>query len=155
MNNTHLTDENLQAYLLREIQDDDIAIHLTACALCRQKLEEYQALMNNIAQIKAEAFAFDVDTLVMNNITLYEKKKSRRQEVAFWMIFIVVLVVIASFSIPFLPKLLAIFNSNSTLSTLLISGTGLAILLFLLADTIRQYKQKEEKLFQNKLQPTL
>lgn len=154
MKSTHLSDEILQAYLLKEIQDDSTAAHLAECAMCRQKLEDYQVLMSNMPHIKTESFSFDVTAVVMNNITLYEKKKSQKQELVFWGLLIFLSIGIASFSIPYIPEILAAF-SKSVLTTLLVAGTGLSVLLFLLADIFRQYKSKEEKLFQSHLQPTL
>jgi hypothetical protein len=155
MKSIHLTDEILQAYLLKEIQDDTIATHLTVCSTCRQRLGEYLFLIDSVQKIKTEPFSFDVTTLVMNKIMLYEKKKSKKQELIFWGLLLLLLTVLSSLSIPFIPQILAIFYSKSIFTTLLVTGTGLVVLLFLLADIIQQYKTKEDKLFKNNLQPIL
>ncbi|MDZ4147446.1 MAG: hypothetical protein U1C58_04095, partial [Flavobacteriaceae bacterium] len=60
MKSTHLTDENLQAFILNEIQDDTIATHLAVCPNCREKLEKYQHLIVGITKIAPETFSFDV-----------------------------------------------------------------------------------------------
>lgn len=75
MNSIHLTDNMLQAYLLKEFQDNTIASHLTTCSMCRKKLEEYQLLIDSVQTMKPEIFSFNVTTLAMNRIVLYEKKK--------------------------------------------------------------------------------
>jgi len=155
MKSIHLTDEILQAFLLKEIRDDSIAAHLIVCSKCRKRLEEYQYLIDSVQKIKTETFSFDVTILAMNNIVLYEKKKSKKQELVFLGLLIFLLIAISSFSIPFIPKILAIFCSKSILTTLLVIGTGLVVLLFLLADITQQYKTKEEKIFKNNLQPIL
>ncbi|MFN7116954.1 MAG: anti-sigma factor family protein [Saprospiraceae bacterium] len=155
MKSIHLTDEILQAFLLKEIQDDAIATHLAGCSECRERLKEYQFLIDSVQKIKTETFSFDVTTLAMNNIMLYEKKKSRSQELIFWGLLIGLFIGISSFSIPFIPLILDIFYSKSIITTLLVMGTGLGVLLFLLADITRQYKAKEDKIFKNNLQPTL
>ena len=72
MTNDHLTDEILQAYLFEEMQDDAIASHISVCKECRKKIENYQQLVNNLTKISPDSFAFDVTTLVMNNIVQYE-----------------------------------------------------------------------------------
>ncbi len=155
MNSIHLTDEMLQAYLLKEFQDDTIASHLTTCSMCRKKLEEYQLLIDSVQTMKPETFSFNVTPLAMNRIVLYEKKKTKKQALVYWGILAFLLIAIASFSIPFIPRILAIFYATSVVATLLVTGTGLAVLLFLLVDIIQQYKAKEDKIFKNNLQPIL
>lgn len=155
MKSSHLSDEILQEYLLNEIQDASIATHLTVCSICRKRLEEYEFLIDCVQKIETETFSFNVSTLVMNHITLYEKKKSKRQALIFWGLLALVFIAIASFSIPYFPAVLSIFDSKPMATTLLIIGTGSLVLLYLLADIIQQYKSKEEKLFRNNLQPKL
>jgi predicted tellurium resistance membrane protein TerC len=153
MKSSHLTDETLQAFLLKEIQDETVAAHLTGCSACSERLEEYQTLINRVQQVEAEAFSFDVSALAMQSVLLYEKKKSKKQELVFWGLLIVLVIAIASFSVPFIPAVLALFSLTADFSILLITGTGAVVLLFLLADIVRQYKAKEEKLFATNLQP--
>lgn len=155
MKSAHLIDEVLQAYLLEDIHDENITAHLNVCHMCRKKLEEYKFLINNVQIIEKETFSFDVTTLVMNKITLYEKKKSIKHELIFWGLFIIPVIAISSFCFPFIPNILAIFNSKSILTTLFIVGTGAALMLFLLVDLHKQYKLKERKIFKNNLQPIL
>ena len=153
MKSAHLTDETLQAVLLNEMRDDTIAAHLAVCTACGEKLANYQQLITGISKSAPETFSFDVTTVVMSKITGYEKKKSKKQAFAFWALLTFLCAGIASLSIPFIPELLAGFNTQSVFTTLLVTGTGLAVLLFLLADMKRQYKTKAEKLFKNALQP--
>jgi hypothetical protein len=155
MNYTHLTEETLQTYLVKEIQEDTIIAHLVECSNCRERVEEYQFLFDSMRKISTETLSFDVSTLVMSNIMLYEKKKSKRKELASWGLLLFLVITIASFSIPFIPKVLPIFSLKFNLATLLLIGTGLGVLLFLLTDCIRQYKAKEDEIFKNNLQPIL
>ena len=153
MTNNHLTDETLQAFLLKEIQDDTIMAHLDVCSNCREKLESYQYLVDNIQRVAPETFSFDVATVVMDRIKLYERQESKKQGLVFWGLLIFLLIVISSFSIPFIPRILAIFYSKSILTTLFVIGAGLIVFLFLLADITQQYKMKEKEIFENNLQP--
>lgn len=155
MNSKHLTDEILQAYVLKEIQDDIITNHLAVCSKCKKSFEEYKFLIGSISEVKPEAFPFDITTLAINSITLYEKKQSKKQELVFWGLLIFLSIAILSFSIPYLPTILDLFYSNSTFTMLLVIGTSLIIFLFLLADLALHYKTKENKLFKNNLQPTI
>lgn len=155
MKNIHLTDETLQAYLLKEIADDAIAIHLSMCASCMKRFEEYQFLITNMQKIETDTFSFDATTLVMNNIFQYEKTKNKQQNLFFWGILILLLIAISSLSIPYLPTIVALFNPKTALAMLLLVGTGLAAWLFLLVDLVQQYKKKEDQIFKNNLQPIL
>lgn len=154
MKSTHLTDETLQAFLLSEMQEDAIATHLAVCSNCREKLETYRQLMLGISKTAPETFSFDVTSVVMDKIMLYEKKKSKKQGLFFWGVLTFLLLAIASLAIPFIPNILAVFYSKSLFTTLLVIGTGLVVFLFFLADINQQYKAKEEKVFKNNLQPT-
>lgn len=153
MKSTHLTDETVQAYLLDEMPDSAIAKHLAMCENCRQKLEAYRHLMADISKTVPETFSFDLTTVVMDKIMLYEKKKNKKKEFFFWGALTFLLLTIASLSIPFIPKILTVFHSKSIFATLLVIGTGLVVFLFLLVDINRQYKIKKEKIFNNNLQP--
>lgn len=153
MKSIHLTDEVLQAFLLNEIQDDIVVTHLRLCSICQKRLEEYQFLMDDIQKMKTETLSFDITPLAMNTIMLYEKKRSKKEALAFWGILIPVFITILSFSIPFIPNILTVFYSKSIFTTLLVTGTGLIVLPFLLADINHQYKMKERKIFKNNLQP--
>lgn len=149
----HLTDETLQAFLLKETQDDAVSMHLAVCSACRIKLENYQHLVVGIQKVAPESFAFDVTTLVMDRVVQYEKQESRKQELVFWAIMTILLIGISSFAIPFIPQILTIFSSTPVFSMLFVVGTGLAVFVFLFADLSKQYKQKERQIFGNKLQP--
>lgn len=155
MTNSHLTDETLQALLLKEMQNDTAAMHLSECADCQTKFEKYQLLIADIQKIEPETLPFDVTTVVMDKITRYENQKSRKQERVLWVIFTFLSVLISSLSIPFIPQVLTAFFTLSIFTTLLIVGTGLVVFLFLLADLNRRYKLKEQQIFDNNLQPTI
>lgn len=155
MKNNHLTDEILQAFQLKEIQGDAIVAHLAVCTDCQKRLEEYHHLIDSMQQMKPETFTFDVTALAMETVVLFEQKKRRKQAWAFWGILVLLSVAIASFSIPYLPEVSTLFDSQSFFTTLLVIGTGLAVLFFLGADMIRQYQTKEKKIFKNNLQPIL
>ncbi|MGV3613311.1 MAG: hypothetical protein ACO1N0_20300 [Fluviicola sp.] len=154
MTNSHLTDETLQAFLLKEMQDDTAAMHLSVCAHCQTKLEKYQYLLSDIQKIEPEIFPFDVTAVVMDKILCYEKQKSRKQERALWVLFIFLAILISSLSIPFIPPFLTAFYAMPIFTTLLIVGTALLVFLFLLADLYKRYQLKEQKIVGNNLQPT-
>lgn len=153
MNSTHLTDETLQELLLEKSQDAALTEHLATCADCRMLLETYRILTGSLSQLTPEVFSFDVSTVVMESVMLYEKKKSRRQAILFWILLIFSVAIVVSLSIPFLPEMLAVVHTTSFFTTLLVLGTGVFVLLFLLADMYRQFKVKTQKIMEQPLQP--
>lgn len=153
MKNTHLTDDILQAYLLKEIQSESITTHLKGCSICREKLMNYQYLIESIKLIEPETFSFDVTSNVMQKIVQYESKEKAKKNFIFWGLLTIVIVVILSFSFPYISKLLHVFYSLPFFTKIFLIGTSLAVLLFLLADIRGQYSLKEKKIFGNKLQP--
>jgi hypothetical protein len=155
MKNNHFSDETLQAFLFKEIEDENIAQHLAMCSICQAKLETYQSLVDNIQKMAPETFSFDLTTMVMDNVMAFEKKKQKINELSFWGAFTLIFLIISTFSLSFLPQPLRIFYELPFISNLLIIGTGFVFLLFLLADLFKQYKIKEKKIFENKLQPVL
>lgn len=155
MKSIHLTDEVLQAFLLKEISDDAIVNHLQECSICQQRIDEYRFLIGGMRQATAESFSFDVTTVAMNAIVLYEKKRKLKQEIFFWGLLILLCMVVLSFAIPFMPQILTIFSGKLSSVTLLVIVTGFFVLLFLLTDISRQFKTKENKIFKHHLQPIL
>lgn len=155
MTNNHISDENLQTFLLGETQDETVASHISSCEICREKLENYQALFANIKKINPEAFDFDVTSLVMDTIIQYEKQKSKKQELVSWGFMAFLVVAISSFAIPYIPQILSIFNTMPNFTAVLMVGTGFLVALFLVIDLYKQYQLKEKKIFDHNLQPML
>lgn len=155
MKSIHLTDEVLQEYLLKEISDDEITNHLHECSICQQRLEAYRFLIDGIEETTAERLSFNVTTVAMHTVMLYEKKRKLKQEVFFWGLLILLCMIILSFAIPFIPQIIAVFSGKFNSATLWVIGTGFFVLLFLLTDISRQFKMKENKIFKNNLQPIL
>lgn len=155
MKSIHLTDEILQGYLLNEVSDDAIGDHLKGCPICQQRLEAYRLLIKGIQETKIESFPFDVSALAMNTIIRYEKKRRVKQEILFWGLLILLCMVIISLSIPFMPQMLTLFSGKFSSLTLLVMSTGFLVLLIVLTDISRQFKMKENKIFNDHLQPIL
>lgn len=149
----HLSDETLQAFLLKDTNDNHVVEHLSVCEVCRMKLLNYQHLVIGIEKMRSESFDFDVTSLVMDRVIQYEKQKRSHPKLVFWLLLAILLIVISSFSIPFIHSIITLFNSLPLITTLLIMGTGTVVLVVLLADIYRQYKMNEKKYLKNNLQP--
>ncbi len=144
----HLTDENLQAFLLKDIEDDTIATHLTVCSDCREKLEEYQYLIDRVQEIKTETFPFDVTTVVMEKIKAVETQKEKNSNIVLYMSFTIVSIVALVLLYPYVKMIFTPFKSFSIMANVFMLVSVLGVVIFLLNDLFRQYKQKEMLLSQ-------
>ncbi|HZY36556.1 MAG TPA: hypothetical protein VFE53_07905 [Mucilaginibacter sp.] len=69
MNSEHVSDDLIQQYSLSPSGCDAAASeHIAGCALCRAKVANYQMLFTAIGELERPAFAFDLETLVMEKI---------------------------------------------------------------------------------------
>lgn len=147
MTNNHLTDENLQVFLLTEMQDDIVATHLTVCSECRKRLEEYQYLIDSMRKIETETFFFDVTSLVMKSIREAETRKEKKTNIVLYMSLAILSIIVLLLLYPYMEIISTQFKSFSTIANvfMLVSAFGVAI--FLVNDLFRQYKQKEKLLW--------
>ena len=148
MKSTHLTDENLQAFILNEIQDDTIATHLVVCPNCREKLEKYQHLIVGISKIAPETFSFDVTTVVMEKIKEVETQKEKNSNIVLYMSLSIVSIVALVLLYPYIKIIFTQFKSFSIMANVFMLVSVLGVVIFLLNDLFRQYKQKEMLLSQ-------
>ncbi len=149
----HLTDDIIQAFILKETSDGKIALHISECNVCKAKLESYQMLMSAMGDIEPESFSFDITTIVMQRIEQYENKKKAFGFYVLMTILGIIIVGLLVISIPFILPVFQLFPSMTMITNVFIIVSALSVFIFLLTDIFRQYKQKE-RLFLNKiLQP--
>ena len=153
MERNHLTDEQIQTYLTKEIQDDAMVSHLNSCSTCRENLNEYLRIVEGAQQMTAESFTFDVTELVMTKIVQYESRKNTLQNWIFWGILSLLVILTVILCLPYLSNVLAIFSSNSTWTTVFATGTGILLFSVILIDVLRQHKSTQKKLLNQHLQP--
>ena len=153
MKNNHLTDETLQAFLLHEIQDDAIHIHLADCSICSAKLKNYQYLIERINKITPEKFSFDVTGVVMHKIEQHVIQKNTKHDLIFWGIMAALIGSIVILSLPFLQPVVRVFYAKSFYTNLFMIGTGFCVAIIFVADIYKSYSVKEKKLFDINLQP--
>lgn len=143
MKNNHITDEILQEFLLKEIQDDTIASHLTVCSSCQKKLEEYQLLINSVQKIKPETFSFDVTSIVMAKINEVERQKEKNTNNVLYLSLSSISIAVLVLLYPYIKSILTHFKLFSVMENLFVLVSSLGVVVFLLNDLHRQYKQKE------------
>lgn len=148
MINNHLTDEAIQTYLLKEVQDDAITKHLAECSICKIKLKEYDLLINNMQKIKTETFSFDVTSLVMEKIIEVETQKEKKANAVLYISLSSVLIIAMFLLYPSIKTIFIQFKTFSIIGNAFMIVSVLGVVVFLLNDLFRQYKQKEMLLSQ-------
>ena len=142
----HLSDEEIQEYILEGETDEHIGLHMSGCETCKKKLKAYSVLISAVSLQEPAAFSFNVSELVMQKIGRQRKKEKIELYIFYAFLFVVFLVPIY-FT---LPMIATIFKSiqwlhNSSMA-LLITGT-VGVILFLIIDMFRIQKEKELQLF--------
>lgn len=153
MEKEHLSEDVLQAILLNEMTDETVRTHLSTCATCQDKMQEYQILVDTIGRLPNNSLDFDVTNLVMQQIEVVEQQRNKNQERVFWTVFALLTVLVLSGALPFLPKIATAFRSIPLLTNSFILVTGSFVFIYLVIDLFKQYKLKEEQLFEKNLQP--
>jgi hypothetical protein len=147
MSNNHLTDYTIQSYILKEISEEIVELHISECPDCKAKLETYQLIMSTLENLPSERFSFDVTRLAMEKITESERKKESINNSILMSILGILILGVFALSLPYVKPIFRELQSITAISTLLILVSALSILIFFLADQFRQYKQKENLLF--------
>ncbi|HMT96749.1 MAG TPA: hypothetical protein PKC62_08690 [Ferruginibacter sp.] len=148
MNTNHLTDESLQAYILEDISDSQITLHISECADCKAKLKSYQALLNRINKLEPELFSFDVTELVLQKIEATETKKTILGDYTLMILLGVFILSVILFSFPIIKPIFQPFWSLDFLGNAFIIVSTIGVLMFLFVDILMKFKQKELLLLQ-------
>lgn len=143
----HLTDDALQSMLLEEGQNDAAAAHLSECPECQQKWQAYQALMAGFHSIP-EAPTFDITASVMDKIMELENRKEKSAHLLSYLGLALVTVVGLVLIYPYLQMVIMDFKNSSAMVNAFLLITAVGVMLFLLQDSFRRYRQKEMLLSQ-------
>ncbi|HRE76813.1 MAG TPA: hypothetical protein PLL09_03210 [Flavobacterium sp.] len=142
MEEKHLTDEVLQEFILNEVKDHTIASHIKECVECQLRVEEYQFLFTIMLKIKPEEFSFDVTSLVLSKIYEEQSRKEKNTYI-FYIILSVISLLILFLLYPYMATLFTQFRSFSIMASAFLGVCSIGIVVFLLNDLFRQYKEKE------------
>ena len=145
MNNNHLTDIDIQTFVLQILQKADcdrkIIEHLAHCDDCRLKAEQYQILFEEIKQQEKPIFDFDLSDLVMAQMP--QSKPKRLFENAF--IYSTVFAAIFVMSLVFYylrDTLLDMFTAITPILIYLIITTVITLSVFLCIDMYTKFQKR-------------
>jgi predicted anti-sigma-YlaC factor YlaD len=148
MENEHLTEENIQAFILKEIVDESIQIHLSHCYECQAKYDTYETLVSDLSLLQHETFSFDVTAVVMQKIEAVESKKIVENNNLLYAILGLSCVGFFAVLLPYFKIIFLYFLRLSIFENGLLFITALGITIYLLGDIFKNYKKNELLLFE-------
>lgn len=146
MINKHLTDEEMQQYVLQKIIADIVtAEHIQHCAGCKIKIEQYSLLFNGIKEQEQPVFDFSLADLVMEQLPGHQPAVANEKSFFYFIVFIACLSVCAG-AYFFGNKLLNLFGGITPILSGLILTTVASLLVFLCIDMYKRYQAKMRSL---------
>ena len=144
MRATHLTDEELQQYVLdRDFGDTGINMHIHSCEQCREKAEGYRLLVTGLRNQPAESFDFSLTEIVMQQLPVPSPAVNREKESTLIYAIMTVAVAIIGFALYFFRKYMTgIFERIAPVFIYLVLTAFMTLSIFLVTDIYKRYKKK-------------
>ena len=136
MMSTHLTDEEIQRYVLdREAADAKMIAHINGCGQCKVKAETYRLLVAGLRERPEESFGFSLAELVMQQLPAPPPAPKREKETVLIYSFITTGAAIVVFALYFFRKYMtSIFESIAPVFIYLAITAFLTLSIFLVID---------------------
>ena len=146
MKNKHLTDDEIQQYILQKAKCDiDIVKHIQNCETCKIKAEQYNLLFEGIKQQEKPVFDFNLADLILEQLPQSRYKVSNDKLFFYFIIFISVFSIFIVFYF-FRDSLLSLFKGITPILVALIITTVAALFVFLCIDMYRKYQMQMKTL---------
>jgi hypothetical protein len=144
MKSTHLTDEEIQQYVLdRDAADATMTTHIHGCRQCKEKAETYRLLVASLRELPDERFDFTLTELVMQQLPAATPGPKREKESVLIYSFITTGAAIIVFSLYFFRKYMtSIFESIAPVFVYLVVTAFMTLSIFLVIDVYIKYKKK-------------
>lgn len=148
MNTLHLTEEMLQTVALEGTGKYPSAEeHLRVCASCKAQVKMISQMIESVESLPAATFQFNLTDIVIESLpersTVPQAKKK-----TFSTYLVIILIFISALTLCYLfrKQLLYISKIPNEITLFLITISGLVLLFVLIADMLREYDKKIEKL---------
>jgi len=148
MNTIHLTEEMLQLVAIEGIEKHSSAKeHLRECPSCEAQVKMISQMIESVESLPAATFQFNLTDIVMESLPersteIQAKKRAISGNLVVILVFISALILCYLFR----KQLLYISKIPNEITLFLITISGLVLLFLLIADMVREYDKKIEKL---------
>ena len=144
MKNIHLTDEEIQQYVLDTKSRTEVWIeHIHQCPHCQQQVQAYQLLFEGIESQEKAVFDFDLEALVMEKLP---QPKQVEEKSFVFVIAAIVVVMIGVAGYVFGNSLANLFSYLQPILLGLLTLTSLGVMVFLGMDMYQRYKAQMKAL---------
>ncbi len=140
----HLTDEEIQQFLLEGQPHNNMAEHLRVCKDCKAKTEAYELLFTGISEQEKPAFDFNLAELVAAQLPKQKAADAKDRLPIFLLAFVIILLGAAGYV--FRQYLALLFAGIASLVVYLMIISVIIILLFFCLDMYKNYQKKMQAL---------
>lgn len=145
MLNKHLTDGEIQEFLLEGSQSDTgLAKHLEICPECRERVAAYELLFAGIGELEKPVFEFNLAELVVARLPGRQMETVRDRLPVFVLVFVAVLLIGMGFV--FRQYLALLFAGMASLAIYLMIIGVMVMLAFFCLDMYKNYQRKMQAL---------
>lgn len=140
MSNSHLSEEEIQQYVLGQANPESIK-HIGSCPLCEIKVANYRSILSAMEQLAKPVFDFDVTSLVISQLPHPKSAITKGDQ---W-VYLLVFAAIGSLIIPiylYKGELVKMFNGVLPVALYLIALTAFFILAFQGFEIFRKYRKQ-------------
>lgn len=150
MNTTHLTEDEIQQYVLDDAAVNiEVTEHIHSCVLCKEKAAAYQLLFSGLQQQSQASFDFNLEELVMPQLPLPATNPVKENVLIYF--FITAAASITGFALYyFRGYVVTLFQSIAPAFIYLVVTAFITMTAFLIADMYKSYKKKMHILDFNK-----
>ena len=142
MKTQHLSDEDIQMYVLSISLEMSVIDHLQVCDACKTRLELYQKLFTAIKEQSPAEFDFNLSELVMTKI----RQEDPAYFQVFWLFAIIGIFAMVITLFSFEKHLANMFSRVSEMASYLVLTTAIAFLLFQGTEIVMKYKRQMDKI---------
>lgn len=148
MNKMHLTEEMLQLVAMEGTGNHPSAKeHLRECPSCEAQVRMISRMIESVESLPTATFQFNLTDIVLESLP--EKStvvQSKKRASSGYLVMILVFVSALILCYIFRKQLLYISKTPNEITLFLISISGFVLLFLLIADMVREYDKKIEKL---------
>jgi hypothetical protein len=136
----HLSDSDIQNYVLGEQQEISIGQHVHSCEDCKAKAEVYRQLITGIQKQPVAAFDFNLPESVIARIA--ERNSFYTYRHLFWIVALAGVAVMVITGYLFWRYIANLFPAISDMPMYFVVTTAAMLFLFLGIDMVRKYKKE-------------
>jgi len=142
MLNNHLTDEEVQQYVLdKESAEARINVHVQQCEACKARVETYRLLFSALGQQPEPAFNFNLSDLVLAQLPS-PKTRLSRDTIFVYLLILGTVVLTAAAAYIFRKDLLGLVPDLTPFLGYLIIPSVVIVLAFLCIDMYKNFQKK-------------